>query len=748
MFCVLLALATGICVWVAKRPTEIRGGSELPVPVRDWIAQHPESTFFGYRQHELRLLKMTVFRIKTATETENVIDGNGKTVDLLKTLDEERSLRYSTQGVWGDELTLGLSTASPGDTFLVSVWPRAKRPELGGISEKEYNDDAERKNRARIFVWVAAVNAPIASLLDEINAEIVFTSPTEPMTYARMTKAQLQTLQFNPLIDQIDLEHEQAYLYSSSLWRSNDSTRVSEMYAVAPNYSGNGEEIIVVESGELAVDPASPDTKWWHNYLSPGQPGGRNQMLYPGTGCQTAQAVSLDRSAQHALWVSGVASASDGVNRNSGAHKATIFLANSIRARSGRNTNGCLDPETLPGLASTSSVATIRRPNARIYNHSWGDDDGYKLKGGGAPFRTMDFRVRYLRTTEVHACGNSGKPSILFMRGLPVGCRELNTIHVGGYYDRGTSWWSDDELYSAYNYGIEGEIKSTGSWFNGFGSASDRELPELAAPAALMGLLETDFDNNNPSASDRTRVSFNDHTGTSFAAPRVSGLVASMHARMSLLKSWPMATKAVLMATALNNVQGQAIPKFSPRKIGSQYTADLRIGAGGVSGFAITRFEGCSPYPACLSTHRAYVFLKYAPEPFSWVADGQWQRYRFDWQLPVYQGRVRVVLAWNGTSECFICSDVLSGDAWGLLSDLDLEILDANGNPLVDANGQRVGLSISFDNNYEIVDLDMRGYAQPLRVRVKGYPPFRRDDPFALAYYQYESVEAESPPKP
>ena len=59
------------------------------------------------------------------------------------------------------------------------------------------------------------------------------------------------------------------------------------------------------------------------------------------------------------------------------------------------------------------------------------------------------------------------------------------------------------------------------------------------------------------------------------------------------------------------------------------------------------------------------------------------------------------------------------------MSDLDLEILDANGSPLIDANGERVGLSISFDNNYEIVDLDMRGYAQPMRVRVKGYPPFR-----------------------
>ena len=81
-------------------------------------------------------------------------------------LDEERSLRYSSQGVWGDELAFELSTASPGDAFLVSVWPRAKRPELGGIMEEEYNEDAARTNRARILAWVAAVNAPIASLLE------------------------------------------------------------------------------------------------------------------------------------------------------------------------------------------------------------------------------------------------------------------------------------------------------------------------------------------------------------------------------------------------------------------------------------------------------------------------------------------------------------------------------------------------------------------------------------------------------
>ena len=69
-----------------------------------------------------------------------------------------------------------------------------------------------------------------------------------------------------------------------------------------PAYSGDGggrilEEIIVVESGELAVDPASPNTKWWHNYLSPGQSGGRDQMLNPATGCQTPLAVSRDPKA-------------------------------------------------------------------------------------------------------------------------------------------------------------------------------------------------------------------------------------------------------------------------------------------------------------------------------------------------------------------------------------------------------------------------------------------------------------------
>ena len=86
MFCILLALATGGCPSVPTRQPAIPGDgrSELPLAVRDWIAQHPESEFFGYRQHKLRFLQMTVFRIKTATAKDNVIDGNGKTVDLLK----------------------------------------------------------------------------------------------------------------------------------------------------------------------------------------------------------------------------------------------------------------------------------------------------------------------------------------------------------------------------------------------------------------------------------------------------------------------------------------------------------------------------------------------------------------------------------------------------------------------------------------------------------------------------------------
>jgi hypothetical protein len=110
-----------------------------------------------------------------------------------------------------------------------------------------------------------------------------------------------------------------------------------------------------------------------------------------------------------------------------------------------------------------------------------------------------------------------------------------NMITVGAFYDNNTSTWSDDTMWRC------------SSWKNPISKAGERQKPEVAAPGVDIVTTSTASPWNDVSA-----------TGTSAAAPMVTGAVALMMHRSSALQTNPEQVKAILMASAIHNIEGSS----------------------------------------------------------------------------------------------------------------------------------------------------------------------------------------------
>lgn len=71
------------------------------------------------------------------------------------------------------------------------------------------------------------------------------------------------------------------------------------------------------------------------------------------------------------------------------------------------------------------------------------------------------------------------------------------------------------------------------------------------------------------------------------------------------------------------------------------------------------------------------------------------------------------------------------GEFWGLPSDIDLLVTDAYGNV--------VGHSVSFDNNYEVVQFETAGRPQPFRVHIKAFEGGTiKNETIALSWFAWD----------
>jgi hypothetical protein len=262
---------------------------------------------------------------------------------------------------------------------------------------------------------------------------------------------------------------------------------------------------------------------------------------------------------------------------------------------------------------------------ADIINNSWGGNAGVTTLNEHD--RHLDYIARYSQDTVTVSAGNEGTAT----GRVTSPARGYNVISVGAYGDNNTLTWASDAMASYSSYADP----STGC-----------EKPEVAASGSSIDSTTHLSPWTGPVGS-----------GTSYAAPMVAGEAALLLDVNSALFSDPEAVKAMIMATALHNIEG------SSRL--SEYD-----GAGGVDMLAAFRAAGEG-----WSDHRYLDAAGDLP---------------YDLYVYAYAGEtVRAAIAWDSTPTGDYTSDPL-------VQDIDLRAY----NP----SGGLVASSASSAYSFEIVE--------------------------------------------
>ncbi len=262
----------------------------------------------------------------------------------------------------------------------------------------------------------------------------------------------------------------------------------------------------------------------------------------------------------------------------------------------------------------------------------------------------------------VAASGNSSASTVscgsacTFTSYAPT-CVGYSTLMVGAANDCATSGRTDDNI----------------ACFSGATnpSSSDRELPMLVAPG--QGI-------------DADGISCGD--GTSFATPAVAGVAAHLIEKNNThMNAWPELMRAVLMATAGENVDGGRLTALP------DYTADHRDGAGEVDARAAVDLADSANKMDGSNTACGKGF-DMAMLQSSSTAENAYYSEQYKLKTTSSARRARIVIAWDGTATC---SDPSAGtcSSSSMDADLDLEVTD----------GTSTWYSNSSDNTYEFLEI-------------------------------------------
>jgi Subtilase family/FG-GAP-like repeat len=221
-------------------------------------------------------------------------------------------------------------------------------------------------------------------------------------------------------------------------------------------------------------------------------------------------------------------------------------------------------------------------------------------------------------------------------------------------------WWGDDQL-------LPDNIHSTLNPLAGY------EKPEIVAPGG-----------NNTTTGNLTMIGQNGILipgwGTSFAAPQVAGAAAVLVHRNSLLKNAPEALKAILMATATNNIPGTAL--------GMPVGTDHKDGAGGMNidlAYQVATTKGDSAATICDKP-----CWWYEPNLLETDFVGNYRDYKF---YARKGDEIRVTISWLNPWQC--------GDGCSA-APIDLQL------QLLRPSGGQIASSYIEPNNFELIPLTNR----------------------------------------
>jgi hypothetical protein len=334
----------------------------------------------------------------------------------------------------------------------------------------------------------------------------------------------------------------------------------------------------------------------------------------------------------------------------------------------GFHAEGYPGPDPQQDAVAAMTWAIDSPQNARIVNISqaWQDDNEMNWTD-----RAFDYWARQQNVTIVVAAGNEGEAS----GNVRSPAKAWNVISVGASDDRGTSDWSDDLMASFSSY-----VDPT-SGINGHG---DREKPEVVAPGVDISVLGVNGITVTAS-------------GTSLAAPQVSGLAALLMNRNSTLTIWPEAVKAIIMTSAIHNIDGPVdIPSYQ----------DLKDGAGAIDADLADTIAKTRQDSGVVCNEPCWWGI--TTSDTNPTVGGSVYQY-----FTASQGeRIRVAIAWFASADIPPAPPSLPWDL--LLTNYQLYVYKPSG-------GDPIAYNASWDNNYELVDFvatetgqyQIRIYRQP-----------------------------------
>jgi hypothetical protein len=279
--------------------------------------------------------------------------------------------------------------------------------------------------------------------------------------------------------------------------------------------------------------------------------------------------------------------------------------------------------------------------------------------------------LRWPYPTILQAAGNDASPDVEF-----VNHKGYNSLTVGNHND------------------TAGAMSATSVYRNPTTSHGDRELPEISA------------NGTNVSAVGRTS------SGTSFAAPAVSGIAALLQSTNTTLRHWPEGNRAILLAGATRNVKEQTW--WEDVRDG----VDAADGTGAVNALESYRIAQNRRSRNNTASRRGWDVGLLENGNFNadrYSTFSYWLTVPKAFRVPRYlwgPRRVKVALAW--TSEVRTLDELLSflpaiPFSSALTVDLDLRVFDSKGN--------LVASSLSWDNSYEIAEFDgIPGEAYRIRI--------------------------------
>ena len=267
---------------------------------------------------------------------------------------------------------------------------------------------------------------------------------------------------------------------------------------------------------DIAIPSDRVPTVWQKGFTGTGvkiailEPGN----IDTGTGCLTiAQTKASSQGIQpHHTKTASIAACNSDPYRGI-AHAATIVDA-------GFDSTG-VNQITMSNAVIALKWATEAPQSASIVNASFGFESDANINWSD---RAFDYWVRTRNFVVAKSAGNTN--SYITSPG-----KAWNVITVGGINDQNTANWSDDSMFNLSNYDDP----------TGGESGTDREKPEVVAPAVEVVAAFGNAAGN---------------TGTSLAAPQVAGLAGLLIHRNSQLQTWPEVVKAIIMASAVHNIEG------------------------------------------------------------------------------------------------------------------------------------------------------------------------------------------------